>query len=81
MRFSISLALLFSLCLGHGIVELEASHRIYDQLQISLNVSSNSTDQPYRTGYHFQPHKNWINGALLSFNTPEFLLAYSCLYI
>ncbi|KAK3220509.1 hypothetical protein Dsin_014479 [Dipteronia sinensis] len=43
-NFSVSLFLLFSLLLTHGIVELQAS-----------------TNQPYRTGFHFQPIKNWMN--------------------
>ncbi|XP_031263681.1 beta-fructofuranosidase, insoluble isoenzyme CWINV1-like isoform X2 [Pistacia vera] len=63
--FSISLVLLFSLFLGHGLVELEASHHIYNQLQISQNITYNATDQAYRTGYHFQPPKNWINGVMI----------------
>ena len=40
------------LCLvlaGHGFVA-EASHQ------------SKPTEQPYRTAYHFQPPKNWMNG-------------------
>nr|ASW25866.1 beta-fructofuranosidase, insoluble isoenzyme CWINV4 [Litchi chinensis] len=43
-NFSVTLILLFSLLLSHGIIELEAS-----------------TNQPYRTGFHFQPAKNWMN--------------------
>ncbi|TXG46445.1 hypothetical protein EZV62_028054 [Acer yangbiense] len=47
-NFSVSLFLLFSLLLTHGIVELQAS-----------------TNQPYRTGFHFQPAKNWMNGPMI----------------
>ncbi|RVW52351.1 hypothetical protein CK203_072084 [Vitis vinifera] len=46
------------LCLmvgGHGI-EGETSHHSYRNLQ------SDPADQPYRTAYHFQPPKNWMNG-------------------
>ncbi|KAG4178694.1 hypothetical protein ERO13_A10G059000v2 [Gossypium hirsutum] len=49
----------FALLIGHGIVELEASHLVYKHL-LGL-LSSAPANQPYRTGYHFQPPKNWIN--------------------
>ncbi|KAJ0007284.1 hypothetical protein Pint_28937 [Pistacia integerrima] len=55
---SLCLFLLFSLFLGQGVVELEASHHVYQNLQTS---ESTSESQPYRTGYHFQPPKNWMN--------------------
>ncbi|KAJ0075781.1 hypothetical protein Patl1_33505 [Pistacia atlantica] len=55
---SLCLLLLFSLFLGQGVVELEASHHVYQNLQTS---ESTSESQPYRTGYHFQPPKNWMN--------------------
>jgi len=29
-------------------------------------LSSHSYDQPYRTAYHFQPPKNWINGIYIT---------------
>ncbi|CBI20652.3 unnamed protein product, partial [Vitis vinifera] len=48
------------LCLmvgGHGI-EGETSHHSYRNLQ------SDPADQPYRTAYHFQPPKNWMNGPM-----------------
>jgi len=32
---------------------------------VQRNLQSDSTDQPYRTGYHFQPPRNWMNGALI----------------
>lgn len=28
---------------------------------VQRNLQSDSTDQPYRTGYHFQPPRNWMN--------------------
>ncbi|KAG8497179.1 hypothetical protein CXB51_008409 [Gossypium anomalum] len=53
----------FALFLSHGIVELEASHHVYRNLQTVQSAAS--TDQPYRTGFHFQPPKNWINGVMV----------------
>ncbi|RVW51891.1 Beta-fructofuranosidase, insoluble isoenzyme CWINV1 [Vitis vinifera] len=50
----------FSLFFGHGFVPLEASHQVYIHLQ-NQSPSSLKTHQPYRTGYHFQPRKNWMN--------------------
>ncbi|XP_027337317.1 beta-fructofuranosidase, cell wall isozyme-like [Abrus precatorius] len=49
---TIWLLTLFSVICGGG-----ATH-VYRNLQ---SVSSDSSDQPYRTAYHFQPPKNWIN--------------------
>jgi len=43
------------LLVGDG-VEVEASHQPYRNLQ------SLPREQPYRTAYHFQPPKNWMNG-------------------
>ncbi|KAH7565489.1 hypothetical protein JRO89_XS09G0217300 [Xanthoceras sorbifolium] len=62
-----SLFLLVSLLLaGHGVLHLEASHHVYQHLLESTSdhetqSSSASSSQPYRTGYHFQPPKNWMN--------------------
>ncbi|XP_042507392.1 beta-fructofuranosidase, cell wall isozyme-like [Macadamia integrifolia] len=50
---------LCSLFLGYG-VHVEASHRGFSHLQ-SQEQNTTATYQPYRTGYHFQPAKNWIN--------------------
>ncbi|KAJ0007286.1 hypothetical protein Pint_28935 [Pistacia integerrima] len=49
----------FSLLLGHGVVELEASAPVYRNLKLSLS----NPFQTYRTGYHVQPAKNWMNVA------------------
>ncbi|XVF26956.1 hypothetical protein REPUB_Repub14bG0065000 [Reevesia pubescens] len=57
--------LFFALLVGHGIVELEASHHVYNNLQTVQSISAASTNQPYRTGYHFQPPSNWINGPMV----------------
>ncbi|XP_027335737.1 beta-fructofuranosidase, cell wall isozyme-like isoform X2 [Abrus precatorius] len=46
----------FSVIYGGG-----ATHHVYRNLQ---SLSSDSSDQPYRTAYHFQPPKNWINGPM-----------------
>ncbi|XWS12071.1 hypothetical protein CRYUN_Cryun37aG0059000 [Craigia yunnanensis] len=55
--------LFFALLVGHGIVELEASHHVFKNLQTVQSTAS--TNQPYRTGYHFQPPRNWINGLMV----------------
>ncbi|KAK7349253.1 hypothetical protein VNO77_06474 [Canavalia gladiata] len=47
---------LFSFIYGGG-----ATHQVYRNLQ---SLSSHYSNQPYRTGYHFQPSKNWINGPM-----------------
>ncbi|CAN6573504.1 unnamed protein product [Malus baccata var. baccata] len=58
-----SLFLYCFLCLwlGHAVLRLEASHHVYRSLQTSELTSSHQDNEPYRTGYHFQPPKNWIN--------------------
>ncbi|XP_030972399.1 fructan 6-exohydrolase-like [Quercus lobata] len=50
---------LCSLFLSHGVLELEASHHFDPNLQVSSTTPPEY--QPYRTSYHFQPPKNWIN--------------------
>ncbi|KAH7547158.1 hypothetical protein FEM48_Zijuj01G0279700 [Ziziphus jujuba var. spinosa] len=59
---SILLFCFISLFLGHGVVELEASHHVYRHLQ---SYQSAPAKQPYRTSYHFQPPKNWMNGPMI----------------
>ncbi|XP_027344359.1 beta-fructofuranosidase, cell wall isozyme-like isoform X1 [Abrus precatorius] len=49
---------IFSLIYGNGVLPIEATHHVYRNLE---SLSSDSSNQPYRTGYHFQPPKNWIN--------------------
>ncbi|KAJ0074811.1 hypothetical protein Patl1_33500 [Pistacia atlantica] len=49
----------FSLLLGHGVIELEASTPVYRNFKLPLS----NPFQPYRTDYHFQPAKNWMNEA------------------
>ncbi|KAL2899580.1 Beta-fructofuranosidase insoluble isoenzyme CWINV1 [Bienertia sinuspersici] len=59
-----SMILLFvSLLLSHGVIELHASHHVYSHLQNAVTFSNSllSDDQPYRTAYHVQSLKNWIN--------------------
>ncbi|KAL5757510.1 hypothetical protein ACOSP7_020121 [Xanthoceras sorbifolium] len=61
----ISLSLLFIcvLFLSKGVLELEASHHIFARYQTSpKHLHTSPVNQAYRTGYHFQPPKNWING-------------------
>ncbi|WJX74654.1 Beta-fructofuranosidase, cell wall isozyme [Trifolium repens] len=55
----ILLVALFSFIYGNYVIPIEATHHVYRTLQSSSSDSSNP--QPYRTAYHFQPHKNWIN--------------------
>lgn len=62
------LLLLFALLFGHGaIVKLEASHYVEEKLQeyANINKADFSKSQPYRTAFHFQPPKNWMNGMLI----------------
>ncbi|KAM5579423.1 beta-fructofuranosidase, insoluble isoenzyme CWINV1 [Rosa sericea] len=61
MIFSLRIFFFLSLLLSFGVIELEGSHHACSNL---LNLELPSTCQakePYRTGYHFQPPKNWIN--------------------
>ncbi|KAK7294360.1 hypothetical protein RJT34_17249 [Clitoria ternatea] len=54
---TIWLLVLFCVVNGSG-----ATHHVYRNLHtLSSDYSSN---QPYRTAYHFQPPKNWINGPM-----------------
>lgn len=59
---NIGLWLLFTLLIGNYVVNLEGSHHVYKRLSQSTNTKSPSVNQPYRTGFHFQPPKNWMNG-------------------
>ncbi|OMO70799.1 Glycoside hydrolase, family 32 [Corchorus capsularis] len=65
MAFNSSLVgffLFLALFFGHGI----ASHHVYKDLQTFQHTSvAANQDQPYRTGYHFQPPRNWINGPMV----------------
>ncbi|XP_010534898.1 PREDICTED: beta-fructofuranosidase, insoluble isoenzyme CWINV1-like [Tarenaya hassleriana] len=64
MAKDIGLVVLLSLLLlGNYVVNLEASHHhhhVYKRFQ-SSKAKSPPPNQPYRTGYHFQPPKNWMN--------------------
>ncbi|KAJ8442928.1 hypothetical protein Cgig2_022294 [Carnegiea gigantea] len=61
-RITMASLLIFSL-----LIELQASHHVHMNLETTSSSSSSSPPayQPYRTGYHFQPLKNWINGPML----------------
>uniref|UniRef100_A0A2N9HKL1 Beta-fructofuranosidase n=1 Tax=Fagus sylvatica TaxID=28930 RepID=A0A2N9HKL1_FAGSY len=63
-----------SLLLGYGVLELEASH-VYRNLQDS---QSTSDKQPYRTSYHFQPPKNWMNALTTCFLDLVFVNVTCC---
>ncbi|XP_004486839.1 beta-fructofuranosidase, cell wall isozyme-like [Cicer arietinum] len=56
----ILLVTFFSLIYGNYVIPIEATHHVYTTLDESLS-SEYSSNQPYRTAYHFQPLKNWIN--------------------
>ncbi|KAL9661509.1 hypothetical protein QQ045_026333 [Rhodiola kirilowii] len=64
--FKISVLFLFliSLYITFGALRLEASHhivyRLYQESERVFNTDQNQ-QQPYRTSYHFQPPKNWMN--------------------
>ncbi|KAJ7963186.1 Beta-fructofuranosidase, insoluble isoenzyme like [Quillaja saponaria] len=77
--FSLWLLPILTLCLSHGVLHLEASHHVFEHLQ---TVSTGSTNQPYRTAYHFQPPKNWMNGqlGLFGFADPNGPLTYKGFY-
>ncbi|CAL5443818.1 unnamed protein product [Camellia sinensis] len=55
---SVWLICLSALFLGHGVLDLEASHHVYRQLQ---TLEFPAVNQPYRTSFHFQPERNWMN--------------------
>ncbi|KAL7180390.1 hypothetical protein ACSBR1_043566 [Camellia fascicularis] len=61
-KSSVWLICLSALFLGYGVLELEASHHVFRHLQTFDSTPSN---QPYRTSFHFQPPKNWMNGPLI----------------
>ncbi|KAK9923636.1 hypothetical protein M0R45_032043 [Rubus argutus] len=66
MIFSLWQFCFLSLLLSYGVVELDASHQVYRDLQTTqLTSTHHQTKEPYRTGYHFQPPQNWINGPLI----------------
>lgn len=70
MIFSLWQFCLLSLLLSFGVIELQASHHVYSNLQTTQLTSTHpQAKDPYRTGYHFQPRKNWINGMCI-FNLP-----------
>ncbi|KAK3220253.1 hypothetical protein Dsin_014223 [Dipteronia sinensis] len=51
---------------GYNVLKLEASHHIFARYQTSPKVLHKAlVNQAYRTGYHFQPPKNWINGPMV----------------
>ncbi|WJX92114.1 Beta-fructofuranosidase, cell wall isozyme, variant 2 [Trifolium repens] len=61
---SIWLLPLFTFIYVNSILSIEATHHDYRNLQ-SLSSHDSKPNQPYRTAYHFQPPKNWINGPLI----------------
>ncbi|CAK9310620.1 unnamed protein product [Citrullus colocynthis] len=62
---SFSLWFISFLCFlfGHGVFQLQASHHVY-RVQTSHSLPQHY-QQPYRTSFHFQPPKNWMNGPMI----------------
>ena len=53
-----------------------ASHVVYKDVEtavVAANVPPSIVDPLLRTGYHFQPPKNWINGKCKQDLTPKLL--------
>lgn len=50
---------------------------------ITKDASPNSinSEQPYRTWYHFQPLKNWMNGRVLSKASLSIYFLHICKYV
>ncbi|KAL9235472.1 hypothetical protein vseg_010229 [Gypsophila vaccaria] len=62
MASSMIMLLLITLTICYGMVNIQASHHIYSHFQSTVSSQSTpSNKDPYRTRYHFQPVKNWIN--------------------
>ncbi|KAJ4705288.1 Beta-fructofuranosidase, insoluble isoenzyme 1 [Melia azedarach] len=57
----ILLAHLSVILLTNNINGVEASHKVFPELQ---SVSAVKVKHLHRTGYHFQPPKHWINGPM-----------------
>ena len=56
-----------------------ASHVVYKDVEtavVAANVPPSIVDPLLRTGYHFQPPKNWINGNVNLLN--KFQNSFSC---
>ncbi|XP_020203900.1 beta-fructofuranosidase, insoluble isoenzyme 1 isoform X2 [Cajanus cajan] len=60
LPYCLTVIAVFSLCVicNNGV---EAFHEIYPDLQ---SISARTVSKIHRTGYHFQPHRNWINGPM-----------------
>lgn len=59
--WSLPLLLSFFLILNDSNINgVEAFHKVYRHYQ-SLSIRSENVKKLHRTGYHFQPEKNWIN--------------------
>ncbi|MED6217001.1 Beta-fructofuranosidase, cell wall isozyme [Stylosanthes scabra] len=61
------LVALFSIIYVNGVLlpHVEATHHVFRNLQSLTTSHNDSSHQPYRTAYHFQPPKNWINGPMV----------------
>ncbi|WCJ39508.1 Beta-fructofuranosidase insoluble isoenzyme 1 [Euphorbia peplus] len=66
----------------NAIVEVEASHYVEEKFQKYVNINNVdiSKNQPYRTAFHFQPAKNWMNdpnGPMIYKGTYHFFYQYN----
>lgn len=67
MIFSLCIFCFLLLLLTYGVIEIEGSHHVCSNLQtLQLTSIHHQAKEPYRTGFHFQPPKNWINGMCIS---------------
>lgn len=71
LAFTVCLFPLFNDHINAGKGGVMAFHKVYMNYQ-SLNAIN--VKQIYRTGYHFQPKQNWINGISSSFSSFFFLI-------
>ncbi|KAL9662649.1 hypothetical protein QQ045_027482 [Rhodiola kirilowii] len=68
-------ALAMALLLSH-FTEIEASHVIYPEWATDLQ-SIMSDNQPYRSAFHFQPPRNWMNGPMIYKGIYHFFYQYN----
>ncbi|CAI0473346.1 unnamed protein product [Linum tenue] len=62
LNFSLLITIVILLLGQGGVHKIEASHEVYKGYQSLETIPPKF--QPYRTGFHFQPPRNWINGSV-----------------
>ncbi|CAL1399714.1 unnamed protein product [Linum trigynum] len=63
LNFSLLITIVILLLGQGGVHKIEASHEVYKGYQSLETIPPKF--QPYRTGFHFQPPRNWINGPMV----------------